>query len=234
MMRMLRRNPAAAARANAAAVTIAQFAPETAVRWLRELAFMASSSVAPTALVSPIASPGTSAPPSPPSDPAASPKPVRRSPLHASQNGGAAAWMSPATRNRKAEASAAGNRVAFASNVSVVPSCSCSGGRSTVTVTGTAATRMPSTASTRPSTRCGSPDAAASSPPSNHGADIARGAPLSSTTTLTVDPLDAASTRGERSRASRALPADVATSPVAASATSSAAHRRTAACDTGW
>ena len=94
-----------------------------------------------------------------------------------------------------------------------------------------AATRMPSTASTRPSTRCGSPDAAASSPPSNHGADIARGAPLSSTMTLTMDPLDAASASGERRRASRAAPADVATSPVAASATSSAAHHRTAACD---
>ncbi|RLP69902.1 hypothetical protein D9V30_04240 [Mycetocola reblochoni] len=57
--------PHAAAAARAIATTIAQFAPETAVRWLRPLSTMASDSESGTPLSSPIARPGSRRPPSP-------------------------------------------------------------------------------------------------------------------------------------------------------------------------
>jgi hypothetical protein len=85
------------------AVTIAQLAPETAVRWLSELARIAASSSAPTRVVSPIARPGTSAPPSPPSPDAASARPDRRPTAHASHaGGGATSATSPSTASRNA------------------------------------------------------------------------------------------------------------------------------------
>jgi hypothetical protein len=59
-MRTPRGAPHAARRAKAAATTIAQLAPETAVRWDSDEAFMASSVAASSIEVSPTARPGTS------------------------------------------------------------------------------------------------------------------------------------------------------------------------------
>lgn len=71
-MRAALRRPAAAATRSARPTTTAQFAPDTAVRWLSELPFIARSRSSPTADVSPMASPGRSAPPSPGSEAASS------------------------------------------------------------------------------------------------------------------------------------------------------------------
>ena len=71
--------PHSAAKAKAAATTMTQFEPETAVRWLRPVAFIAASRSSSTALVSPTARPGTSAPPDPGNADAARTSPCRRS-----------------------------------------------------------------------------------------------------------------------------------------------------------
>ena len=67
---------------------MAQFAPETAVRWLSELSFMSESSASDTALVSPIASPGSRLPPGPGSAVAVPRNVARRSFIAASSGGG--------------------------------------------------------------------------------------------------------------------------------------------------
>ena len=66
----------------------AQLAPDTAVRWLSELVFIAWSSDSPTALVSPTARPGRSAPPFPGSADARSTKPDRIPAAQANDHGG--------------------------------------------------------------------------------------------------------------------------------------------------
>ena len=57
--------PSAAAAAKTSPTMIAQFAPDTAVRWLSELTFIEASSAGVTALVSPIARPGSRPAPGP-------------------------------------------------------------------------------------------------------------------------------------------------------------------------
>ena len=148
-----RRRPHSAARANAAAVTIAQFAPETAVRWLSELARIAASSSAPTRVVSPIARPGTSAPPSPPSrrrgvgeagSQADRPSEPRGRPRDDVR-------PRPSTASRNALCSAAGSGETRAANPSRLPMASISAGTATVVVTGTA--RAGATVDARPAAR---------------------------------------------------------------------------------
>jgi hypothetical protein len=79
--------PTREARRNTNPVTSAQFAPDTAVKWLSELAFISSSSLADTADSSPMARPGSSAPPSPGVPAAASANASRTGTVHATQGG---------------------------------------------------------------------------------------------------------------------------------------------------
>ncbi len=82
-----RDNPTAAPANIMRPITMAQFAPDTAVRWLKLLAFIASSSESVTAVVSPMASPGSRSAPSPGRSVASAVKPTRRSDAHASHPG---------------------------------------------------------------------------------------------------------------------------------------------------
>ena len=66
----------------------AQFAPDTAVKWLSDDAFIAASSSSLTAEVSPMASPGNRAPPSPGSATEAARKLLRSSFAQARYHGG--------------------------------------------------------------------------------------------------------------------------------------------------
>src|SRR6185312_10497995 len=87
-MRHPRARPSAPPVAITSAMTTAQFAPETAVRWLSELDFIAEPSVGSTALVSPMARPGSRPPPSPGSAAAASANPARNPSAQARYQGG--------------------------------------------------------------------------------------------------------------------------------------------------
>ena len=92
-MRRRRGMPSAAPAIMTSPMITAQFAPDTAVRWLSEVDFIAASSVTLTALVSPIASPGSRSPPSPGRVCAAETKPERSALAQPRYHGG---W--PVTR----------------------------------------------------------------------------------------------------------------------------------------
>lgn len=85
--RIRRPAPTRAATTNTSPVTRAQFAPDTAVRWLSALAFIAASSSSETPDSSPIARPGSRAPPSPGVSWAARANAERRGSVHPSQAG---------------------------------------------------------------------------------------------------------------------------------------------------
>ena len=89
-IRVRRPAPTRAATMNTSPVTRAQLAPDTAVRWLSELAFIAASSSSETPDSSPIASPGRSAPPSPGVFRAASANADRTGAVHATHAGASA------------------------------------------------------------------------------------------------------------------------------------------------
>ena len=89
--------------------TIAQFAPETAVRWVRLLVFIAASSRSDTAPSSPIARPGSRSPPSPARPAASSANACRSSSAHATTGACAPTTSSPSlTKTRKRTRSPAG------------------------------------------------------------------------------------------------------------------------------
>lgn len=88
-IRRRRPAPRRAATKNSNPVTRAQFAPDTAVRWLSELAFIASSRSDGRPDSSPIASPGSRRPPSPGVPAAARANVERTDCVHASQTGAA-------------------------------------------------------------------------------------------------------------------------------------------------
>ena len=89
--------------------TIAQFAPETAVRWVRLLVFIAASSRSDTAPSSPIARPGSRSPPSPARPAASSANACRNSSAHATTGACAPTTSSPSlAKTRKRTRSPAG------------------------------------------------------------------------------------------------------------------------------
>lgn len=88
--RIRRPAPTRAATTNTSPVTRAQFAPDTAVRWLSALAFIAASSSSETPDSSPIARPGSRAPPSPGVSWAARANAERTGSVHPSQAGASA------------------------------------------------------------------------------------------------------------------------------------------------
>ncbi|WP_243768122.1 hypothetical protein [Leifsonia sp. TF02-11] len=69
-------------------MTSAQFAPDTAVRWLSAETFIASSRPGLTAVSSPMARPGSRSPPSPGAEAAARANASRAGAAQASQSGG--------------------------------------------------------------------------------------------------------------------------------------------------
>ena len=148
-IRMPRRSPRNAVSSMTPAITTAQFAPETAVRWLSELVFMAASRSASTALVSPIARPGSRSPPSPGRPPAAAMNWVRNSPAQPSHQGGVATGSGgprPNTRADAASPAVVSRRVA--SSRTTLPSCSmvaapCAVSENTTTGTDSPCTTLP-------------------------------------------------------------------------------------------
>ena len=122
-----------------AAITIAQLAPDTAVRWLSELVFIAASRGAVTAAVSPIASPGNRSPPSPGRAEAAAVNRARRSPKKASQPGGSTITCGGPRPKRSADAASPGSvRRRFPARRTVAPIRSSPvSGRTANTTTGT-------------------------------------------------------------------------------------------------
>ena len=115
--RMPRRAPIAEASAHAMPTTTAQFAPDTAVRWLRELAFIAASRSPPTAVVSPIASPGSSPPPGD-GEPVAVARNACRSPSVAAKRGPGPAITSSRPRGKTRNATSSPGSAATSSAVS--------------------------------------------------------------------------------------------------------------------
>jgi len=89
-------------------ITTAQLAPETAVRWLRLLVFIAVLSAGLTATVSPMARPGSSSPPSPGSAAAARAKPARRPFAQDRYQGGAAVGRAAVRANTRKDTSSLG------------------------------------------------------------------------------------------------------------------------------
>jgi hypothetical protein len=106
-IRQERESPSAPPASMMSAITTAQLAPETAVRWLSDVAFMAALSAGVTAWVSPMARPGNRPPPLPGSADAASLNPVLRPLAQPRYQGGPSTTVvAPDAKKRKATSSA--------------------------------------------------------------------------------------------------------------------------------
>ena len=142
------RSPSAPPTSSTRPMTIAQLAPDTAVRWLSELDFIAASRSSPTALVSPMASPASRSPPSPGSAVAAPRNPARRPSAQPRNHGGPPITSSaPSGKTRKALSSPGSVAVRVPLTMIVVPMPSRSAGAGPKTSTGTAPEARVSTAS---------------------------------------------------------------------------------------
>src|SRR5690554_6534217 len=121
-IRTVRRSPTSAPPYMTRPMITAQFAPDTAVKWLSADFFMAESSASGTALVSPIASPGKSFPPSPGNLTATERNP-ERSPSATRRIHGGARWTVavPSRYSRKATSPAGSAGATVATTRSSVP-----------------------------------------------------------------------------------------------------------------
>ena len=133
-----RGNPATPPTRSTKPITIAQLAPETAVRWLRELLFMAASSWSSTRVVSPIARPDSGRPPEPGSPAAWSRNAARSSPAHRIHSGAGPSYStSPSGNTRKARSSPRSVGAIEAVAESVSPTSARRSGAPPNTITGT-------------------------------------------------------------------------------------------------